>query len=139
MSLLLSPFVTALSLAQLRLISLLAGLVGLCFLAKLILAQKLSITLALGCLIPAAVFLPMFPYYFLALPEAYLFLLVCVAFWNLLGTKTERLRDFAPSITCSCLAPFVHLRGLPLLISVALYLVLKLGWREAWYVMDGPR
>ncbi|HYJ06867.1 MAG TPA: hypothetical protein VEX43_17175 [Chthoniobacterales bacterium] len=129
-SLLLSPFVTGLSLAQIRLISLMTGLVGLCFLAKLLIAQKLPITSALGCLIPAALFFPMFPYYFLALPEAILFLLVCIAFWNLIGTGTERLRDFAPSIICSCLAPLVHLRALPLLVAVSLYLFLKLGWRR---------
>ena len=125
---LLSPLVTALSLAQLRLVSLLAGLVGLCFLVKLILAQELSLVAALGCLMPAALFLPILPYYFLVLPEAYLILLVCVSFWNLLGNNTERLRDFAPSIICSCLAPFVHLRGLPLSIAVSVCLVLKLGW-----------
>lgn len=130
MPLLLSPFVTSLSLAQIRLISLLTGLVGLYFLAQLLIAQKLRIAPALGCLIPAAVFLPMFPYYFLALPEAGLFLLVCVAFWNLLGTEPERLRDFAPCIVCSCLAPFVHLRGLPLSVAIAIPLVWKLGWRR---------
>ena len=128
--LLLSPLATALSLPQIRLISLVTGLVGLCFLAKLLIAHRLSIVSALGCLVPAALFLPMFPYYFLALPEAILFLLVCIAFWNLLGTETERLRDFAPSIICSCLAPLVHLRALPLLIAVLLHLVLKIGWRQ---------
>lgn len=128
--LLLSPFVTALSLVQIRLVSLLAGLVGLYFLSKLLATQKLPVLSALGCLLPAAIFLPMFPYYFLALPEAYLFLLVCISFWNLLGTETERLRDYAPGIVCSCLAPFVHLRGLPLLIAVAIHLCLKLGWRR---------
>jgi hypothetical protein len=127
LSLLLSPLTTGLSLAQIRLVSLLNGLIGLYFLAKLLIAQKVPMVSALGCLIPAAIFLPMFPYYFLALPEASLFLLVCIAFWNLLRTETGRLRDFAPSIICSCLAPFVHLRGLPLSIAVAIYLVLKLG------------
>ena len=128
--LLLSPFATNLSLAQIRLISLMIGLVGLCFLVKLLVAQKLPIISALGCLIPAALFFPMFPYYFLALPEAILFLLVCIAFWNLIGTETERLRDFTPSIICSCLAPLVHLRALPLLVAVLLHLIVKLGWRR---------
>src|SRR5688572_17869948 len=70
LSLLLSPLTTGLSLAEIRLVSLLNGLVGLCFLAKLLVAQKLPMVSALGCLIPAAIFFPMFPYYFLALPEA---------------------------------------------------------------------
>lgn len=128
--LLLSPLITTVPLAQLRLISLLAGLVGLVFLAKLLVAQKLPIMSALGCLVPAAVFFPMFPYYFLALPEVVLFLLVCIAFWNLLGTETERLRDFVPSIVCSCVAPLVHLRALPLLVAVLVHLILKLAWQR---------
>ena len=127
--LLLSPFATSLSLAQIRLLSLLAGLVGLFFLAKLLSTQTISTLAAVGCFIPAAFFFPMFPFYFLALPEVILFLLVCISFWNLLENKTERLRDFWPSIACSCLAPFVHLRGLPLTLAVAFYLIWKLGWR----------
>jgi hypothetical protein len=127
-SVILAPFVTWLSLQRVRLVALLAGLIGLWFLAKLFIAQKLPLVTALACFVPPALFLPALPFYFLALPEVFLFLLVCIAFWNICS-PADTLRGFWPSILSSCLAPFIHLRGIPIFITVALCLAFKLGWR----------
>jgi hypothetical protein len=127
-SLIYAPFVTRLTLQQVRLISLLAATVGLWFLARLFISLKLPLLVVMGCFVPAAIFLPALPYYFLALPEAFLFLLVCIAFWNICSSS-DTLRSFSPAIISSCLAPFIHLRGLVLFLTVVLYLAFRLGWR----------
>jgi hypothetical protein len=127
-SLIYAPVVTLLPLQQVRLISLLAATVGLWFLASLFVSLRLSLLVAMGCFVPAAIFLPALPYYFLALPEAFLFLLVCIAFWNICSSS-DTLRSFSPAIISSCLAPFIHLRGSVLFLTVMLFLAFKLGWR----------
>jgi hypothetical protein len=127
-SMIYAPVVTLLPLQQVRLVSLLAATVGLWFLAKIFISLKLPLFVALGGFVPAAIFLPALPYYFLALPEAFLFLLVCVAFWNICSSS-DTLRSFSPAIISSCLAPFIHLRGLALFLTIMLYLTFKLGWR----------
>src|SRR5688572_22614677 len=65
-SLLYAPVVTLLPLQQVRLVSLLAASVGLWFLAKLFISLKLPLLIAAGSFVPAAIFLPALPYYFLA-------------------------------------------------------------------------
>lgn len=130
-SLLLAPFATSLPLQDIRLVALLSGLIGLWFLARLLLSLKLSFPATIACFAPAVLFLPTLPYYFLALPEILLFALVCISFWSMLSAAGDKLSHFYPAIICSCLAPFVHVRGLPLSVAIAAYLIAKFGWRRS--------
>lgn len=129
-SLVLAPFITSFPLQQVRLVALFAGLAGLIFLTRFFIAENVSTAAALACLAPAAFCLPAVSYYFMALPEIFLFLLVACAFANILLVDSQRLRDFWPAVTCSCLAPLVHLRGAALFVTIAAYLAIKLGWRK---------
>ena len=129
-SLLVAPFARSWPVQTIRLIPLAAGLLGLCFLGELLVSLKLSRWAVAGCLVPAALFLPAFPYFFMTLPEIFLFLLVSVAFWNLLTVRAETLREFWPALLCGLLAPFFHLRGVALALAVACYAAWHLGWRR---------
>ena len=129
-SLILAPWITTFPLQQVRLVSFAAGLIGLTFLARLLLAQSISLLSALACFIPAAFFFPAISYYFLALPEIFLFLLVSIAFWNVLAGPKEGLRGYWPSIVCSCLAPVVHLRGIALPVAIGAFLAVEFGWKR---------
>lgn len=130
MSTILSPFARSWTVQQLRLICFLAGLIGLCFLAALFIGQKLPLAAAIACLVPPALFLPSLPYYFQALPEIFLFLLVCASFWNMLSVARGQLRDFWPSLLCGSIAPFFHLRGMPLTITVLCYVAGRVAWHH---------
>lgn len=126
---LLAPISAAWPLEKIRLVSLLVGLTGLFFLAKLLLNQKTNAWTAAACFAPAALCLPALPYHFLVLPEIWLFTLVAIAFWNLSSTSDGRLIRYLPSIVCSCVAPFFHLRGLALFGTVGGCVLLRLLFR----------
>jgi hypothetical protein len=129
-SLMFAPVAASLPLQQVRLVALLAGLIGLFFLGKVILAGSSSLFEAVACFLPATFFFPAVSYYFLALPEIFLFLLVSIAFWNLLSVEGTRVQAFWPSILASCVAPFFQLRGAALFFTVAGFLAWKLSWRR---------
>lgn len=136
LSLLLAPFCASWSVAHIRLVCLSIGLVGLVFLARTFIQLTSGVILAATCFLPAVFLFPALPYYFLALPEIVLFTLVAITFWNIVSIHEGGLRGYWPALTCSCLAPFFHLRGLALFVAVALYLLARLlrkrGQKSRW-------
>lgn len=125
-SLLLAPASASWPLWGVRLIPFGIAVIGLCFLAQMIVKQTTGVFSALACFIPAAACFPALPYQFLALPEIFLFTLSAVVFWNLSSISTTKIPDYIPAIACSCLAPLVHLRGLALFGTTAAYLGFRL-------------
>ena len=122
-SLILAPVVATGSLEIIRLLPFAVGLTGLCFLAAAVVRQTSNPFSALACFGPATFCFPGLPYQFLALPEIFLFTLSAIAFWNLCSGPRETVSGYAPAIACSCVAPLVHLRGLVLFATTAIYLV----------------
>lgn len=131
-SLLLAPVAATGSLEIIRLLPFAIGLTGLCFLAATLVRQTSGALSAVACFVPAVFGFPSLPYQFLALPEIFLFTLNAIAFWNLCRGSREKIASYTPAIVCSCLAPLVHLRGLALLATTAVYLVYIVRRTSNW-------
>ncbi|SAL14056.1 hypothetical protein AWB69_00572 [Caballeronia udeis] len=115
----LSPIGLMFSLAGLRFVTLIAGLIGLYYLYKL--CQRLSDSAAPKLAVTiAALSIPLLPYLHLFYMETFVFALVCVT-WERLQTIDRSVRADAVTAVLILLIPFVHMRGS--VVTVALYAI----------------